>query len=57
MTTPSVPLRAAPVRPSREGYADNLKVLLVAGVIVGHLTIGYTGLGAWTLSEPSPMLP
>lgn len=38
---------------SRVAYADNLKVALVAGVIIAHLTMAWTGLtGAWVLDEP-----
>lgn len=31
---------------------DNLKVVLVAGVIVGHATMGWTGVGNWVFVEP-----
>lgn len=41
---------AAPVR---SGYADNLKVALVMGVVVAHVTMAWTALeGAWVFSEP-----
>lgn len=33
-------------------WADNLKVVLVAGVIVAHATIAWTGVGDWVLTEP-----
>jgi glucan biosynthesis protein C len=33
-------------------YIDNLKVLLVAGVIVGHVTLAWTGVGIWVFEEP-----
>jgi len=36
----------------RSGWADNLKVVLVAGVIVGHTTMAWTGVGNWVLREP-----
>ncbi len=31
---------------------DNLKVVLVAGVIVGHATMAWTGVGDWVFEEP-----
>ena len=38
---------------SRLAYADNLKVALLAGVIVAHATMAFAGLdGAWVLDEP-----
>jgi hypothetical protein len=43
------------VRPEstvRHPYADNLKTLLVAGVIVGHTTMAWTGIGNWVFKEP-----
>lgn len=43
----------------RYTYADNLKVLLVVGVIVGHATMAWTGVGDWVFDEPhvrEPML-
>jgi hypothetical protein len=38
---------------SRRVYLDNLKVLLIAAIIVAHALIGYSGLGgnAWAYSE------
>jgi glucans biosynthesis protein C len=42
----------APMPRSRAGYADNLKVLLVVGVIVGHATMAWTKNDAWVLEEP-----
>lgn len=39
------------VPPSRDAYADNLKVLLVVGVIVGHATMAWTNNDAWVLEE------
>jgi len=41
----------APARP-RLAYVDNLKVLLVAGVIIGHATMAWTAVGVWVLNEP-----
>lgn len=38
-------------RSSRTAYADNLKVVLVSGVIVAHVTIAWTGLPGWVFSE------
>lgn len=46
MKTPAV---TAP----RRAYLDNLKVLLVAGVIVGHVLISYGDIGSWAYHEPS----
>ena len=48
-------LEAAPeqrvrARP-REAWADNLKVVLVVGVIVAHVTIAWTGVGSWVFTE------
>jgi hypothetical protein len=42
----------APAKPPRYAYADNLKVMLVAGVIVGHVTMAWTLNEAWVLDEP-----
>ncbi len=40
-------------RPARSVYADNLKVVLVAGVVVAHVTMAWSDLeGAWVFSEP-----
>jgi surface polysaccharide O-acyltransferase-like enzyme len=58
---PSTPLKegiemeqpAAVAPASRRVYLDNLKVLLVAGVIVGHIFITYGDLGSWAYHEPS----
>ena len=46
------PPLGAPTTPPRHAYADNLKVLLVAGVIVGHVTMAWTVNEAWVLDEP-----
>ncbi len=40
------------MRPERLPWADNLKVVLVAGVVVAHVLIAYTGVGTWVLEEP-----
>jgi fucose 4-O-acetylase-like acetyltransferase len=46
-----------PQRP-RLAYADNLKVALVAGVVVAHVCLAWNGLeGAWVLSEPTVREP
>lgn len=37
---------------SRYAYADNLKVLLVIGVILGHATMAWIENDAWVLEEP-----
>jgi glucans biosynthesis protein C len=37
---------------SRMASVDNLKVLLVAGVIVAHATMAWTGLRTWVFTEP-----
>ncbi len=42
---------AAP-QTQRSAYADNLKVLLVVGVIVAHATMAWTDNDAWVLDEP-----
>lgn len=44
----------SPGRPRpRLAYLDNLKVVLVAGVIVGHALITYGDIGSWIYREPS----
>lgn len=43
---------AGPEMRSRCAYADNLKVVLVAGVIVAHVTMAWTGVGTWVFDEP-----
>lgn len=37
---------------SRHPWADNLKVTLVAGVILAHSTMAWTGFGNWVLTVP-----
>jgi glucans biosynthesis protein C len=36
----------------RDRSVDNLKVALVIGVIVGHTTMAWTGMGTWVFDEP-----
>ena len=40
-------------RRPRRAYLDNLKVVLVAAVILGHAFITYGDLGSWVYREPS----
>jgi fucose 4-O-acetylase-like acetyltransferase len=42
----------APARP-RRAYLDNLKVVLVVAVIVGHVLITYADVGTWAYRETS----
>lgn len=43
---------------ARTVYADNLKVVLVSGVVVAHVTMAWTALqGAWVFSEPAVREP
>jgi hypothetical protein len=43
---------------ARLAYADNLKVALVAGVVLAHVCLAWNGLeGAWVLSEPTVREP
>lgn len=35
----------------RKAYLDNLRVILVAGIIVGHAWAGYAELGSWAYDE------
>ncbi len=48
----SVPEHSPLPVPTRSYYADNLKVLLVVGVIVGHALMAWTDNEAWVLEEP-----
>jgi fucose 4-O-acetylase-like acetyltransferase len=41
-----------PERRPRHAWADNLKVVLVTGVIVTHATVAWTGVGNWVFKEP-----
>jgi glucans biosynthesis protein C len=43
---------SAGVSGSRLAGVDNLKTLLVAGVIAAHATMAWTGLGTWVFTEP-----
>lgn len=43
--------RASQAGRSRAAWADNLKVVLVIGVIVAHVTIAWTGVGSWVFTE------
>jgi glucans biosynthesis protein C len=47
VSSPSIPSTRA-----RHGSFDNLKVVLVCGVIVGHATMAWTGMGTWVFDEP-----
>jgi hypothetical protein len=49
--TTAQPQPADQAERSREAWADNLKVVLVIGVIVAHVTIAWTGVGSWVFSE------
>lgn len=42
---------------ARHPWADNLKTVLVAGVIVAHVTMAWTGVGNWVFTEPSVREP
>jgi hypothetical protein len=46
-------MNTAAVPAPRRAYLDNLKVLLVTGVIVGHVLITYADIGSWAYREPS----
>jgi hypothetical protein len=47
------PLRRTEVlKTRRDRSIDNLKVALVAGVIAGHTTMAWTGVGTWVFDEP-----
>lgn len=48
----SLATQGAPPGRRRFGYVDNLKVVLVIGVIVGHATLAWTGVGVWVFDEP-----
>jgi surface polysaccharide O-acyltransferase-like enzyme len=57
VTTDSPPLVEQPTGsisfPQRLRWLDNLKVALVAGVIVAHAFITYGNVGSWQYNEPS----
>lgn len=44
---------AATEKKDRQRYVDNLKVALVAGVIIAHTSIAWTGVAEWVLYEPA----
>jgi glucan biosynthesis protein C len=46
-------MNTAAVPAPRRAYLDNLKSLLVTGVIVGHVLITYADIGSWAYREPS----
>ncbi len=48
----AAPIPATRHAASRSRAIDNLKTVLVAGVIVGHTTMAWTGLGDWVFFEP-----
>ena len=48
----ALPVTDRAVRP-RRAYLDNLKVVLVVGVIVGHVLITYADVGKWSYRETS----
>lgn len=48
----TAPAPTAPAARRRHAYVDNLKVVLVTGVIVGHATLAWTGVGVWVFDEP-----
>ncbi|HEX6576864.1 MAG TPA: acyltransferase [Jiangellaceae bacterium] len=52
MSLQVAPPVVAQTKTRRHAYADNLKVLLVAGVIAGHVTMAWTANEAWVLDEP-----
>lgn len=51
MTT-DLAVTSPPITRTRHGSFDNLKVVLVCGVIVGHTTMAWTGVGDWVFDEP-----
>jgi hypothetical protein len=50
-------VEVARAKPTRYAYADSLRVLLVAGVIVGHVTMSWSGIHAGVLEEPPVQEP
>jgi surface polysaccharide O-acyltransferase-like enzyme len=46
------PAPGVPTPAARTRWADNLKVVLVAGVIAAHVTMAWTGIGNWVFEEP-----
>jgi glucans biosynthesis protein C len=51
MTTDVSVLHHRPAGGTRSRSIDNLKVVLVIGVIVGHATMAWTGVGDWVFTE------
>jgi glucans biosynthesis protein C len=51
MTTDLSVLDRRPVGGTRSRPIDNLKVVLIIGVIVGHATMAWTGVGDWVFTE------
>lgn len=51
MTTDVPVLHHRPAVATRSRSMDNLKVVLVIGVIVGHATMAWTGVGDWVFTE------
>jgi fucose 4-O-acetylase-like acetyltransferase len=53
MGTHDTRTQPAPTRGGRGrlAWADNLKAALVAGVVLAHVLIAYTGVGTWVLEE------
>lgn len=52
LPTAAPPRAPTPAARPRWAYLDNLKTLLVVGVIVAHTTMAWTGLGTWVFDEP-----
>lgn len=48
---------SAPPIVRRRAYLDNLKVVLVAGVITAHAFMSYGDIGSWAYREPSQVQP
>ncbi len=45
--------RPSPAGPARRAHLDNLKIVLVSAVILGHAFITYSDVGSWAYSDPS----
>lgn len=48
--SPAASIRPA-ARASRLAYLDNLKTLLIGGIIAAHALMGYAGFGSWTYQD------
>lgn len=48
----ALPVTTTTTESSRFAYADNLKLMLVIGVVVAHATMAWTGVGTWVFDEP-----